>query len=304
MEQPIWLHVRVTEIIDALEQAIASGEVIRAQMQRPSAAGDMIVDIYAAALQNNNGDPIGALIVLHDISELDHLQRIRQDFVANASHELKTPITAIRGLTETILEDPDMDAQVRKQFIDKTHVQSLRLSALVSDLMTISRLESDEPEQEFQSFDLCSIVNACEAAVKLNCQEKHLRLDISTPEDAVGIYGDFQAISQLIDNLTDNAIKYTNRGGSVSLTLTKENNEAVLMVKDSGIGISPQHQRRIFERFYRVDKARSRELGGTGLGLSIVKNIAEQHGGSVSLVSQPGVGSTFTLTLPLSYHRS
>jgi two-component system phosphate regulon sensor histidine kinase PhoR len=193
-----------------------------------------------------------------------------------------------------------MDAQVRRQFIDKTHVQSLRLSALVSDLMTISRLDSDEPEQNFQSFDLSTIVNACETRMKPGCQEKQLRLEISTPKDELYIYGDFQAISQLIDNLTDNAIKYTDSGGFVSVTLTKENDQVVLKVQDSGIGISPQHQRRIFERFYRIDKARSRELGGTGLGLSIVKNIAEQHGGTVTLTSQPGVGSTFTLTLPLA----
>ncbi|HAJ76793.1 MAG TPA: hypothetical protein DCM64_10095 [Gammaproteobacteria bacterium] len=300
IDQPIWQHVRDAEIISALEQAIESNEVVKTQMRRSSTDGDTIVDIYAVALQNDDREPLGALIVLHDISELDHLERIRRDFVANASHELKTPITAIRGLTETILEDPDMDGVMQREFIDKAHVQSLRLSALVTDLMTISRLESDQAEQNFQNFDFRTIINSSETAMKPICEEKELQLEISSPDKQVTIHGDFQAISQLVDNLTDNAIKYSDAGGSVSLSLTTTNDNAILVVKDSGIGISPLHQQRIFERFYRVDRARSRELGGTGLGLSIVKNIAEQHGGSVSLSSQPGVGSSFTVTLPLT----
>jgi two-component system phosphate regulon sensor histidine kinase PhoR len=300
INQPVWEYVRVIEIITALEQAIETKQVINTQMQRPSADGDTIVDIYVTALRSDTGEAIGALIVLNDISELDHLETIRRDFVANASHELKTPITAIRGLTETILEDPDMDPEVQRDFIQKTHIQSLRLSSLVSDLMTISRLESDEQKQNFQPFDLGAILKSSENAMKLICQEKQLQLEVELPEQEVIINGDFQAISQLIDNLTDNAIKYSNPNGEVSLSLEIDESNAIVRVSDSGIGISPAHQLRIFERFYRVDKARSRELGGTGLGLSIVKNIAESHGGSISLQSTPGVGSIFILQLPLA----
>lgn len=300
IDQPIWEQVRVAEIITALEQALNKREVVKTQMRRPSAEDDQVVDIYAAALYDEKQELIGAVIVLHDISELDHLERIRRDFVANASHELKTPITAIRGLTETILDDSEMPEDVRQDFIKKVHAQSLRLSSLVSDLMTISRLESDHQEKSFASFDLVELVRRSVTASKQVCEEKQLDLQLDLPNAALMINGEIQAISQLVDNLIDNATKYTDVAGAISVSLRREDKVALLTVKDSGIGISPQLQQRIFERFYRIDKARSRELGGTGLGLSIVKNIAEQHGGSVSVKSQPGVGSTFSVSLPLA----
>lgn len=300
IDQPIWEQVRVAEINTALEQALNKREVVKVQMRRPSAEDDQVVDIYAAALHNENQELIGAVIVLHNISELDHLERIRRDFVANASHELKTPITAIRGLTETILDDADMPEATRHDFIEKVHAQSLRLSSLVTDLMTISRLESDHQEKSFHSFDLVELVRRSVTATRQVCEEKQLDLQLDLPNEPLMINGEIQAISQLVDNLIDNATKYTDVAGAISVSLCREDKTALLTVKDSGIGISPQLQQRIFERFYRVDKARSRELGGTGLGLSIVKNIAEQHGGSVSVESQPGVGSTFSVSLPLA----
>ncbi|MFP6806691.1 MAG: ATP-binding protein [Pseudomonadales bacterium] len=296
--KPIWEQVRVAEINTALEQTLDSLEVVTAQIRRPLKAGDRVIDISAAALRDEQGDPVGAVIVLHDISELDRLERIRRDFVGNASHELKTPITVIRGLAETILDDEDMDPEVRRRFTEKISTQSHRLSQLVTDLMTLSRLESDTTEKDFQHIDLEAVVKHSIVAVKDHCQEKELSLTLLI-EAGVSIVGDLQTITQLIDNLIDNAIKYTPAGGEVGVKLYTEQGVAILRISDSGIGISPQHQQRIFERFYRVDKARSRDLGGTGLGLSIVKNIAEQHGGSVQLESQLGAGSVFTVSLPL-----
>jgi two-component system phosphate regulon sensor histidine kinase PhoR len=299
LDQPIWEQVRVTEIIAALEQTLNKSDIVKAQMRRPTEGDDQVVNIYAAALHNEGEELIGAVIVLHDISELDHLERIKRDFVANASHELKTPITAIRGLTETILDDSKMPEETKHDFIKKVYAQSLRLSSLVTDLMTISRMESDHQEKNFHSFDLVEVAKRSVAASKEITKEKQLDLKLELPAIAMNIKGDYQAISQLVDNLLDNAIKYTDMAGTILISIRSENRDVVLTVKDSGIGISPQLQQRIFERFYRVDKARSRELGGTGLGLSIVKNIAEQHGGSVSVESQPGLGSTFCVTLPL-----
>jgi two-component system phosphate regulon sensor histidine kinase PhoR len=296
--KPIWEQVRVAEINTALEQTLDSLEVVTAQIRRPLKAGDRVIDISAAALRDEQGDPVGAVIVLHDISELERLERIRRDFVGNASHELKTPITVIRGLAETILDDEDMDPEVRRRFTEKISTQSHRLSQLVTDLMTLSRLESDTTEKDFQHIDLEAVVKHSIVAVKDHCQEKELSLTLLI-EAGVSIVGDLQTITQLIDNLIDNAIKYTPAGGEVGVKLYTEQGVAILRISDSGIGISPQHQQRIFERFYRVDKARSRDLGGTGLGLSIVKNIAEQHGGSVQLESQLGAGSVFTVSLPL-----
>lgn len=300
IDKPIWEEVRVQEINQALERAIAEQGVVKSQMRRSLEADDLVVDIYTVALRNDAGEPQGAVIVLHDISELDHLERIRRDFVANASHELKTPITAIRGLAETILDDANMPPETRHSFIERIHRQSLRLSSLVVDLMTISRLESDQSEQHFQPVNLSEVVRRSVSAARAVCEQKQLTLAADQVGDKVFVDGDIQGLCQLIDNLLDNAIKYTPAGGRISVRLAKDQTTAELQVVDSGVGISPQHQQRIFERFYRVDKARSLDLGGTGLGLSIVKNIAQQHGGSVSLESTWGQGSTFTVKFPLS----
>jgi len=178
------------------------------------------------------------------------------------------------------------------------HAQSIRLSQLVVDLMTLSRLESSQNKPQDQPFDLRDIVNRSAINLKTICQEKQLTLSLKPANEALTLNGDLQAISQLVDNLLDNAIKYTSAGGSVTINIDKHGQKARLQVSDTGIGISVKHQKRIFERFYRVDKARSRELGGTGLGLSIVKNIVEAHGGSITLKSQSGVGTTFTVLLP------
>jgi len=299
INQSIWEQVRVHEINHALEQAMSTNGVIKSQMRRQCEGNDQVVDIYVAVLCDEAGDSIGAVLVLNDISELDRLERIRRDFVANASHELKSPITVIRGLTETILDDHEMASYTKRRFTEKIHQQSFRLSALVSDLLTISRLESDHGEQNSQTMDLCNLINGSVATAQVACQEKELSLEVSLSEPEVKLLGDAQGISQLLDNLLDNAIKYTPSGGLVSIRLSLSAGNVQVDVKDSGVGISAEHQPRIFERFYRADKARSRELGGTGLGLSIVKHIAEQHGGSVSLVSQIGLGTCFTVMLPL-----
>ena len=300
LEKPVWEVVRVLEINQALDEALDIRMVIKSQMRRPIGADDMVVDIYAGALQQANGETTGAVVVLHDISDLDKLERIRRDFVANASHELKTPITAILGLIETILDDEDMVRETKEIFTKKIHTQSLRLSTLVSDLMTISRLESGQSDQHFKQVHLAEVILQSMATAQADCQEKNLSLNSELPNDPLFIKGDYQAIRQLLDNLINNATKYTLSGGKICISLSEEDGGAKLIVTDTGVGISLQDQQRIFERFYRIDKARSRELGGTGLGLSIVKNIAEQHGGSVAVESKPGVGTSFTVRLPLS----
>ena len=302
INKSIWEELRITEISQALEQAMAKKNVVKIQMRRSTDHLDQVVDIHIAVLCDNADHSIGAVIVLNDISELDHLMRIRQDFVANASHELKSPITVIRGLTETILDDDEMDPATQHRFIEKIHNQSHRLSSLVSDLLTISRLESNQDEQHFQPINYLNIIKKSIKAIEVSCQEKELSVTINLPKKNIHLLGDEQGISQLVDNLLDNAVKYTPLGGSLLIQLEVHELTSTLRIQDSGVGISPQYQHRIFERFYRVDKARSRELGGTGLGLSIVKNIAEQHGGSVSVSSQPGQGATFKVELPLEAH--
>lgn len=319
INRPFWQEIRIPEISQALEQAIETHEIIKTHMRRPSESGDQVVEIYAAVLAehkdsrfqgNNAAQPelSGAIIVFNDISEVDRLERIRRDFVANASHELKTPITAIRGIAETILADGDMEDEVRQSFIGKINIQSQRLSSLVSDLMALSRLESGQDAQSFHPVDLIESTRQSVRAAEAVCQEKALSLTLQLSsgekmnalnQKRLIVAGDKQAILQLIDNLLDNAIKYTPTGGKITVSLSMHQQNATLAIQDSGVGISHEHQQRIFERFYRVDKARSRELGGTGLGLSIAKNIVELHGGSITIESQLGEGSTFFVTLPL-----
>lgn len=297
--KPLWQEIRNQEIINALDEAIKTNAVIKTQIQLMQPSGNFIVDVYAATLNDDEGQPSGAVLVLHDITDLKNLERVRTDFVANASHELKTPITAIRGISETLLGDEDIERDTLKHFIERVHAQSLRLSQLVGDLMTISRLENSQDEDDFTKINFADVVRQAVKIAQQTAEEKGHQLLTEFADQDLVLYGDRQNLSQLVDNLLDNALKYTPEKGVITVKLHREVDEAVLDVIDTGIGLSPQYQDRIFERFYRVDKVRSQSLGGTGLGLSIVKNIAEKHGGSVSVKSRIGQGSTFTCRIPL-----
>ncbi|WP_372882316.1 ATP-binding protein [Psychromonas sp.] len=301
LKQALAEQIKITEIISSVQAAIVQQGVVKTQMQRQADSKETeVIDIYAAALTNVQGESIGSVVVLHDISELAYLERVRRDFVANASHELKTPITVIRGLSETILDDPQMSADIRNRFIENINTQSIRLSSLVSDLMSISRLEANQNASAFAAVDLSNTIKQAINNAASSAEEKKISISRQLPDSETIISADQQEINQLIDNLLSNAIRYTPSPGSVNVNLVRQGDEAIITVKDTGIGISLAHQQRIFERFYRVDKARTRELGGTGLGLSIVKNIAEKHHGRVTLSSTEGHGSTFTVFLPLT----
>lgn len=242
------------------------------------------------------------VFVPSDVGEIQRLETVRRDFVANVSHELKTPVTAIRGLVETLIDDKQMDVVTKDRFLSKIKGQALRLSNLVADLLTLSRLESQKtlPESEKEKFDLKKVIKTSKEAQQPSIESKKIQLQIDLPKEPVLVTGDFEALRQSVDNLLGNAVKYTTEEGSITVGLKIEGKEAVIFVKDTGMGIEPQHLDRIFERFYRVDKARSRELGGTGLGLSIVKHVAMSHSGSVSVDSTPGAGSIFRIHLPIS----
>lgn len=302
--KPVWEEVRNNEITNALDEAMKTGSFVKTQVvlsfSKSSNNEGSVVDIYAASLSDDSGSPIGAVVVLHDISEIKSLERIRTDFVANASHELKTPITAIRGLSESVIDDDNIDRKTILQFINRIHSQSLRLSQLVGDLMALSRLEVDLEAKQFSVINMNYLLNSSVKSAKIPIEQKHQKLIVEVVDDNIYVNGDRQNLSQLIDNLIDNAIKYTPEKGEISVNLSTDDTEMLLEVRDTGIGISPQYQQRIFERFYRVDKARSRSLGGTGLGLSIVKNIAEKHSGNIKLKSQQGRGSTFSYRMPLA----
>ncbi len=240
------------------------------------------------------------LQAIRDIDRSRRLEIVRRDFVANVSHELKTPVTAIRGLVETIIDDPDMPETTKYRFLGKIKGQCSRLSTLVTDLLALSRLESQDQTSCNEKIDLRDSIHESVHALTLSGEEKLITLRTDIPKNAVQICGDEEALRQAIDNLLDNAVKYTPAGGNIWVRLLTNQSQAIIEVKDTGIGIDRQAQPRIFERFFRVDRARSRALGGTGLGLSIVKHVALSHNGSVDVESVLGKGSTFRISLPLS----
>ena len=242
-----------------------------------------------------------AILVLQDITDVQRIDKMRADFVANASHELKTPITAIRGFAETLIEDETIEHGMRQRFIRKIHGQSIRLSDLVSDLLALSRLESNDTAFNTQ-VDLQQIVQRVCANLQAVAQSHKIVLELEVIDGPMMLLGDDNALGQMATNLIDNAIKYTTEMGTVTVTIKAEEGMAVLTVKDNGLGIDETDQERIFERFYRVDKARSQSLGGTGLGLAIVKHIVQNHKGRLQLKSKLNHGSTFTVKIPLSVH--
>jgi two-component system phosphate regulon sensor histidine kinase PhoR len=242
---------------------------------------------------------IGALIVLHDVTRLRHLEKIRRDFVANVSHELKTPITSIKGFVETLLHEQLEDKDNSLRFLGIILRQVNRLDAIIGDLLMLSRLERGSEEQTIglQCESLAEVLRAAVEMCEKKAADKSMRLDVECPAD---LQADINAplLEQAVTNLIDNAIKYSEASAAVRIAASHQGNEVVIRVQDQGCGIEAVHLPRLFERFYRVDRARSRELGGTGLGLAIVKHIVAAHRGSIRVESTVGRGSTFFVHLP------
>lgn len=269
--------------------------------------GDMVLVIAARPLRKagvEDGEPEGAIAVVRDVTELRRLERTRRDFFGNVSHELKTPVTAIRGAIETILDDPEMDAEVQQRFLDGARRHAVRLGALVNDLLALARLEEGPRALQRSEVDLSTLVGEILAAADAAAgrHEITLEVEIASTDGApqFTVEGDEEALRQALSNLVDNAIAHSDDGASVRVALERVGDIVDVRVIDQGAGIPEEAQERIFERFYRVDAARSRARGGTGIGLSIVKHVAQAHGGSVSVASDMGRGSTFTLRLPVS----
>ena len=242
----------------------------------------------------------GVIMVLEDVTMSARLEEVRSDFVANASHELKTPISAIRGLVETIIDDPEMPADVFDRFMDRIRVQAIRLDVIVQDLLQLSRFDSTTRAREFKTVSLDSVVRQVYQSKQMDASDVQVELRLEVQQEKLWVEGEVEALNQMITNLVDNALKYTDAGGVVTMRINRIGAMAQIEVLDDGIGISKDHSERIFERFYRVDRARSRSLGGTGLGLSIVKHIAQSHRGNVAVRSILGEGSTFTVQIPLA----
>jgi len=239
----------------------------------------------------------GCLMVIHDVTELRKLEKIRTDFVANVSHELRTPLTSIKGFVETLLEGALEDKENSRQFLRIIQSHSERLNNLINDLLDLSQVESNQIELKISAVCLKELVDKAVTGFKSQIKKKGLSVQNEIQPDVV-ISADRDRIEQVITNLIDNAIKFNKDNGSIKIVCEKITDKIKITVEDSGQGIPEKDLARIFERFYRVDKARSRELGGTGLGLSIVKHIVELHGGSIGVESTEGLGTKFFFILP------
>lgn len=283
-----------------LHAAVATCRATRGDVvfELDDALGGRTLAIRVRAMPGN-----ACVVGIDDQSRLKRLESLRRDFVANVSHELKTPLAAIQGFVETVLDDPEMPIATRHRFLERIARQAERLTTLVGDLLTLSRLDEHsaiEPPPE--PCDLVAVVRDIVRDLMPLAEKRGLLLQTRMPAGALGVRADREALQQVGGNLIDNAIKYTPAGGSVTVQVERQNGHVVLEVADTGIGLSPEDQARVFERFYRVDRARSRDLGGTGLGLSIVKNTVRNLGGDVGVRSSLGHGSTFWVVLPHVEH--
>jgi len=238
---------------------------------------------------------MGTVAVIHDITDIKKLENMRSQFVANVSHELKTPLTSIKGFAETLryVEDPE----TREKFLNIINDEAERLSRLISDILTLSQIEQTRSIKD-DPVDVSGSISQVVMLVKNSADKKKIRL-VTSGDKIQGLYGDPDLFKQMLINLVDNAVKYSGEGSEVVISTRMEDGSGIISVSDNGIGIPKEHLERLFERFYRVDAARSREQGGTGLGLAIVKHIVLRFKGTIDVDSEPGRGSTFTVKLPL-----
>lgn len=289
--------IRNIEIQEIADQVLRSKTSVASQDITILLPEEKTLQIYAApVLRGNEMD--GAVLVFHDITGLRQLERVRRDFVANASHEIRTPLTSIKGYAETLLEGALEDKNNAMDFLQIISSDANHLVQLVDDLLDLSRIESGKLSLMFAPFDLVPLVGRVMAGLKKQAKEMGVGLETNFPPGLPKVMMDEASIAQVLLNLIENGMKYNQSGGCVVVTAEEAGPFLRVMITDTGIGIPEEDLPRIFERFYRVDKARSRELGGTGLGLSIVKHIIQAHGGEVSVESVLGKGSTFSFTLP------
>jgi two-component system, OmpR family, phosphate regulon sensor histidine kinase PhoR len=292
---PVLRLVRDPDFLEMLRTAGASGESLKRRMHLTGADGRSF-EVQAAPLAGASSS--GTMAILHDITDLERLERVRKDFVANVSHELRTPLTAIRGYAETLLDGALDDPEHRRQFVEIIQSHAIRLNNIASDLLTLSELESGRPPLAPGKLSVLATLEAAMRTVESEAAMRKVHLGWGTVED-LQVMGNKIKLEQAFVNLLDNAVKFNRADGEVWVEASRmPEGKVAISIADSGIGIPFEDVPRIFERFYRVDKARSREVGGTGLGLSIVKHVIEQMQGTVSVESQLNKGSRFTVVLP------
>lgn len=300
-DKPYWEVIRNKDLKDVIAKALEtkSSETKEISLLYPEEK------FYRVNAINVDDSSAEIIVVLFDITEFKKLEKIKADFIANVSHELRTPLTSIKGYVETLEDHAYSNEEERIQFLEIINKNTDRLINLVSDLLVLSELESKESfyspnaGKDFEQINIDEIVYQSAVALKSKMAEKNLNFDIEIESNLPTYKGNKFLLEQMVSNLVDNAIKYTPCSGDINVRTYKTGKEVVVEISDTGIGIPKEDQDRIFERFYRIDKTRSRKIGGTGLGLSIVKHIVLLHGGTISVNSELNKGSKFTIKLPL-----
>jgi two-component system phosphate regulon sensor histidine kinase PhoR len=293
-----WVNLRFPELEQALRKVLAGQEAAPFDARAPMGDGSLLS--LAINPLRTDGAIGGAVIVFSDVTAMRRLEQMRIDFVANVSHELRTPLSIVLGSLETV-GDGGTDEESRKRFLEIAERNARRLHAIVTDLLDLSTIESQGAAMPMEQLELERTVRSSAEALRAAAQAKRVRLtlDDSLRTASHTVLGNAQRLDQVFTNLIENAIKYTPAEGEVRVLAMQQNGQVVVEVRDSGIGIPREHLHRIFERFYRVDRSRSRDMGGTGLGLSIVKHVVKAHGGQVEADSVEGQGSTFRVELPI-----
>jgi two-component system, OmpR family, phosphate regulon sensor histidine kinase PhoR len=285
--------LRHPQLLNAVDSALNEGQSLAAEITMPGPLNRN----YSALVEPLGKQ--GALIVLHDLTPVRMGERMRADFVANVSHELRTPLSSLLGFVETLRGPARDDKDAQDKFLAIMHEQAERMSRLIEDLLSLSRIEMDEHTRPRGRVDLRHVLGNVKDMLSIKAAARRMRIELDIPESAGPVPGDADQLTQVFQNLIDNALKYGREGTAVEVTVARPSErELSVSVTDHGEGIAPQHLPRLTERFYRVDAARSRQLGGTGLGLAIVKHIVNRHRGHLTVDSRLGEGSRFSVTLP------
>lgn len=299
--RPLLEVLRDPSLDQLVTRALREAEPQRGELSVPARAAHSNVrqmQLSAVAIKND-GLTTGAVILFHDVTQLKQTDEIRRDFVANVSHELRTPLSILRGYIETLQEDPDISGDDLMRILEVMNRHSNRLGLLVDDLLTLAQIESGHPNLQLADVRLTELFAAMVRDWGRKFAEKKLSLQVRVPSDFPVVRADETRLQEVLYNLLDNALKYTDAGGQIRLHAERRGRDVVLSVTDTGVGVPEADLSRIFERFYRADKARSRELGGTGLGLAIVKHIAQLHAGHVEAESVLRGGTTIRVFLPI-----
>jgi two-component system phosphate regulon sensor histidine kinase PhoR len=295
--RPVIALLREPAVDDMVVAAVERAEASDAELNLSARKPPMVLTVRVAPMRDASGEP-AALAMFRDIGHLKRLEDVRREFVANVSHELRTPLAVFQGYVEHLLDAPDMPRKEQSEVFAVLDRHAKRLTALVEDLLVLARMESQPDELSREEIEVPAFLSEMARDFALRAEKKGVKLRVEVPAGIAPLNADPLRMEQVFTNLTDNALKFTPEGGTVTLGATVSGGDTLLWVSDSGQGILSSHLPHIFERFYRVDKGRSREVGGTGLGLSIVKHIARAHGGDVEAESTFGKGTTIRLRLP------